>query len=574
MIFFKRAFILLIFQLIAFSGININALEINSEVAYLQTDRTTYISGETVYFKLYILDPATKKRSAISKVGYVLLRSVGSNPVLKVRVKINEGMSNGSIVLPDTLTSGTYQLVAFTAVMKNVGEQCFFHKVITIVNRFDKELDFKKEKSTSTDSTLTEFNSKDQKIKTDKSVYGIREKVIASFGKMKSKANLVVTVFEEPKIESSYKSISETHHDFSGSIPQRQPLTSYIPENTGKILRGRVIDRTTNKVVNSATVLLSCMDTIPNLQYALTDSNGLFQLLLTDYYEGKELFLTIKDVPENQHWKIEVEDEFAQQEKWNPVLISDNSKLKEFILKSQNIVYINKSYKLKNDTTEKADTYMNIICPKVYHCPVIKVYPSDFVPLNDFQELAVELMPFVRVNKEKGIYHVHVTGTSNDKLKVDAAVFLDGVYVDDMNKVARLGSEQIKKIEYIDAERTFGDLVFQGIVSVTSKLNEIENTIPAPHSLRIKNDKLNKNENFVPICSTLIQNRNIPLFKQLLYWNPNVEINGTDNIDIEFYTSDNIANYIIKVEGISDDGTPISLSTGFKVNNSNNANDK
>jgi len=90
----------------------------------------------------------------------------------------------------------------------------------------------------------------------------------------------------------------------------------------------------------------------------------------------------------------------------------------------------------------------------------------------------------------------------------------------------------------------------------------------------MKNDKQNKNENFVPINSTLIQNRNIPLFKQLLYWNPNVEINGTDNTDIEFYTSDNIANYIIKVEGISDDGTPISLSTGFKVNNSNNANDK
>jgi len=227
-----------------------------------------------------------------------------------------------------------------------------------------------------------------------------------------------------------------------------------------------------------------------------------------------------------------------------------------------------------NDTTDKTNTEIKIICPRLYNCPVSTVYPSDFVPLNDFQEISVELLPFVRVNKEKGIYHVHVTSTLNDKLMVDAAVFLDGVFVDNMNKVAVLGSEQIKKIESIDAERAFGDLVFQGVVSITSKLNEIENTIPASHSLRIKNDKLNKNENFVSINSTLIQKKNIPLYKQLLYWNPNVEINGTDNTDVEFYTSDNKANYIIKVEGISDDGTPISLSSGFQVNNSINAKDK
>jgi hypothetical protein len=572
--FLKRTVILLGLHLVVLTGININAQTTDQEVAYLQTDRTTYISGETIYYKLYILDPVTKKRQDFSKVGYILLRSAGSNPSLKIRVKIDAGMSNGSIVLPDTLTSGAYQLVAFTGVMKNFGEQCFFHKGIIIVNRFDKELDFKTEKSIPTDSSLTEIPLTGQKIKTDKSVYNTREKVIVSLGKMKSKANVVVSVFEEPKIVFSYKSISETLHDFSGHLPERQPLKYYFPENTGKILRGRVIDLTTNKNVKSSTVLLSCMDSIANLQYDVTDSNGIFRMLLSNYYEGKELFLTIKDMPENQHWKIEIEDEFAQPEKWNPVLISEKSNSKEYMVKSQNIVYINKCYKLMNDTTDKNNPDNKIICPQLYNCPVSTVYPSDFVPLNDFQEIALELLPFVRINKEKGIYHVHVTSTSTDKLMADAAVFLDGIFVDDMNKVAVLGSEQIKKIEFIDAERTFGDLVFQGVVSITSKSNEMENTIPASQSLRIKNDKLNKNESFVSINSTLIQNKKTPLYKQLLYWNPDVEINDTDNTDFEFYTSDNIANYSIKVEGISDDGTPISLSSGFQVNNSINANDK
>ena len=571
--FIMRTLILSGLLLVVLTGI-IHAQTINREVAYLQTDRSTYISGEKIYYKLYLLDPATKKRSDISRVGYILLRSAGSNPSLKIRVKIDAGMSNGSILLPDTLSSGAYQLVAYSGVMKNVGEQCFFHKQIIIANRFDKELDFKIPKSTSTDSSLTESNLNGLTIKTDKNVYHIREKVLVSLGKMHSKANVSISVFEEPEISSPYKSITETLQGFTIIKPDKQVSTSYTPENTGKILRGRVIDSSTGKYVKSATVLLSCMDTISNLQYALTDSAGLFQLLLNDYYEGKELFLTIKDLPENQHWKIQIEDEFAQPEKWNPVLNSDVSKFKEFIEKSQNIVYINKCYRLMNDTTVKTNKGLNIICPQVYNCPAISVYPSEFVPLNDFQEIAVEILPFVSVNKEKGIYHVHVTSTLTENLKYNAAVFLDGVYVDDMNKIAPLGSEQIKKIDFIDTERAFGDLVFQGIVSITSKLNEIKNTIPSTQSLRIKNDKVNKTESYEPNLLTYIQNRNIPLYNQLLYWNPELEINGTDNTEVEFYTSDNTANYIIKVEGISEDGIPISLSSRFQVNKFINAKDK
>jgi hypothetical protein len=571
--FLKRTLMLVGLHLVVLSGI-LHAQTNDREVAYLQTDRTSYISGEKIYYKLYLLDQASKKRSDISTVGYILLRSAGSNPCLKLRVKINDGLSSGSILLPDTLTSGAYQLVAYSGIMRNTGEQCFFHKEITIANRFDKELDFKIPLSTLTETSLTENQVSGFNIKTDKNVYHVCEKVLVSLSKLKSKANVAISVFEDPEITTPDKSITETLQEFTLAKPDKEATSSYIPENIGKILRGRVIDSSTGKYVKSATVLLSCIDTIPNLEYALSDSNGLFQLLLTDYYEGKELFLTIKDSPENQHWKIVIEDEFAQHTKWNPVLNYGINKSKEFIEKSQNIVYINKCYRFLTDTTDNSYKNINIICPRVYNCPVTKVFPSEFVPLNDFQEIAVELLPFVSVNKEKGIYHVHVTSTSTENLKYNAAVFLDGVFVDDMNKIAILGSEQIKKIEFLDTERTFGDLVFQGIVSIISKLNEIQNTIPASYSLRIKNDKVYKTDRYVSVNSTIIQNKNIPLYKQLLYWNPDVEINGTDSTEFEFYTSDNIANYIIKVEGISDDGIPISLSSRFQVNNSINSNDK
>jgi len=576
MLLLKKIFFIILVQQVALMYCDIKAQTRGSEIAYLQTDRTVYIAGESIYYKLYILDAATKKRSVqSSKVGYVVLRAVNSTPSLKIRVNVNEGMANGSIVLPDTLTSGVYQVIAFTSAMRNPGEESFFHKEITIANRFDKALDFKLLESGTKNSNLTRLQSLEPLIKTDKPVYGTREKVIVHLAKTNCKANVSVSVFEESKIPSTYKSIVETVNDSSVVQKSKRVSNYHSPESKGKILRGTVVDVKTKQTIKDAVVLLSCVDTIPNLQYAVANSNGLFQMLLSDYYDGKELFLTIKDAPENSTWKIMIEDEFAQSEKWNPSLNYDNENYREFIVKSQNIVYINKSYKLNEDANEKQLIDVKSVCPQFYHSPVVTVLPSDFVPLPDFLEIAVEILPQVRIIKEKGKYCVQIF---NDLLRQydrrSPAIFLDGVFLDDVDKIILLGSEQIKKIDVIAAERAFGDLVFSGVVSITSKTNEMINTKPASYSMRLKNDNVNTGGNLVAVNPNTLHNPNIPFLKQLLYWNPNMELNGTDDTKFEFYTSDNLANYSIKVEGISEDGTPISASSGIQVTNKINSTDK
>jgi len=559
-------------QQLALMYCNVKAENTGSEIVYLQTDRTAYIAGESVFYKLYVLDGVTKKRSELSKVAYIVLRTTNSDEALKFRVNIQAGMADGSLALPDTLTSGVYQIVAFTSAMKNLGDDHFFHKVITIANRFDKALDFKMIQSTLPD-TVVSLKNREHKITTDKSIYNAREKVIVNLGRTNSKANVSVSVFEESKIPSIYESIAQVLNDSSTSRNTNQTVSYHSPETKGKILRGSVVDAKTKQKIKNAIVLLSCTDSIPNLEYAVTNSNGLFHMLLSDYYNGKELFLTIKDVPDNQNWEIKTEDEFAQSETWKPSLISSNGNIKEFIVKSQNLVYINKSYKLDKSVNEKLQTEPKLICPRFYNCPTITVLPSDFVPLDSFPEIAVEILPQVRVTKEKGRYHIQmVDELAKGYQKNSPAIFLDGVFVDDISKIIGLGSEQIIKIDLITAERAFGDLVFSGVVSITTRTNEMINSKPASYSSRIKNDNINSGTNLVPDSS--VPDKNSPFLRQILYWNPSLGLNATDDTNFEFYTSDNQAKFIIKVEGISEDGTPISASSAIQVENQINATNK
>lgn len=556
----KRIHILLL----ALTCLTFNVLAGNQETVYLQTDRSVYISGETVYFKLHVLQADTRKHSLLSKVGYIELRSPKSVPSLKIRVSISEGIATGSFVLPDSLHSGAYQLVAFTYFMKNGAENYFFTRNLILANRLDKDLNFKTFADTSfyfqTDSLL--------RIHTNKTNYAPGEKVSLRLDCDLSNANLAVSVFEKPQLDFPDRSMAETLLQ-APSVPT-YPTTRRMPERKYKILRGRVLDIASNQRIPDAIVLLSCPDTVANLQYAITDAEGLFQLQLNPYYEGKELFLSIHEMPVDRNWKIEVEDNFDLLSTWKPELNALSAPAKKYLLKSQDIAYINKTYGPKVSRTEKTSVAATF-CPMLYHREVKPIYLSDFVPLDSFPEIAVELLPTVKLFKQDGNYHARtITREQQFYGRNDVSIFLDGVYLDDINKIISLNSEKIRKIEVIEDKRAFGNIVFYGILSIQTKTSEILNTIPASHSVRLRNDSVTVGKNFAVQLPPTSKEPQSPYFKQLLYWNPAASL----QTEYTFPTSENTGTFLIKVEGITQDGKPLSAITSIQVNNPQPATDQ
>ena len=59
--------------------------------------------------------------------------------------------------------------------------------------------------------------------------------------------------------------------------------------------------------------------------------------------------------------------------------------------------------------------------------------------------------------------------------------------------------------------------------------------------------------------------RENPAFESLLYWNPTMDLKI--ETEVEFVTSDLLGNFIIRVEGITDDGQRLSGLKIFSVNN-------
>jgi hypothetical protein len=108
------------------------------EKLYLHLDRPVYACGEVIWFKAYATDGAMHMPLGMSKVAYVELLDAENRPALQAKIALEDGVGNGSFVLPTTLQSGRYTVRAYTNWMKNFDPAFYFQQQLTIVNTFEQ----------------------------------------------------------------------------------------------------------------------------------------------------------------------------------------------------------------------------------------------------------------------------------------------------------------------------------------------------------------------------------------------------------------------------------------------------
>jgi len=129
------------------------------EELYLHVDRDKHIAGEDLWFSIYALSRETGRLSARSTMAYVELVNPWNTPVVQKRFQLTGGRGEGGLILPDSLSSGTYTIRAYTGWMRNfLPENCYMHD-IDIYNPF-KQSEFRKKvisKTTKHNSSDIEF---------------------------------------------------------------------------------------------------------------------------------------------------------------------------------------------------------------------------------------------------------------------------------------------------------------------------------------------------------------------------------------------------------------------------------
>lgn len=108
------------------------------EKIFLHTDRHFYLTGESMWFSIFLVDAVLHRPDELSKVVYVEVINKDNLSVVKTKVTVTTGRGSGSLFLPSSLASGHYMVVAYTQWMRNFSPDYFFRLPVTIINPFVK----------------------------------------------------------------------------------------------------------------------------------------------------------------------------------------------------------------------------------------------------------------------------------------------------------------------------------------------------------------------------------------------------------------------------------------------------
>src|SRR5579872_4150876 len=95
-----------------------------AEKIYLQFDKPYYATGDTLWFKAYLLKASYLTASSRSCFLYIDIANDSNKVVKQYKFRAGHGLSWGNISLDETIfPSGTYTLRAYTNWMRNWGDE-------------------------------------------------------------------------------------------------------------------------------------------------------------------------------------------------------------------------------------------------------------------------------------------------------------------------------------------------------------------------------------------------------------------------------------------------------------------
>ncbi len=346
--------------------------------------------------------------------------------------------------------------------------------------------------------------------------------------------------------------------------PKQNFSGNYLMENERLVISGKAVDQKTGNPLTETRIIMNKPDTLINLLYTQTDNDGRFNFFLSDYFYDDELYFTINAQDNDANDAIiQISDKFiykAPVDHPGFVLLSDDI---DFIKSSQDIVRAKKAYGIdyiQDDVEyEKSLSYPPLLFSEARRT----IYTDNYAPLDSLHEISREIVYGWQLRSRAGrLVSRLICDTEGRWLPGSPVYFLDGIITYDINKLTHLNSKKIYKLQVHNYQWYHGEMFFPGIIGVFTRNHEYLTALA--HRTRSAMIKDNLREPTVYVAPEYdrqtTDNSRQPDLRQVLYWNTDINIEKGQSKNLTFYTGDLAGEYLIKIQGITSDGTPVNIS--------------
>jgi hypothetical protein len=333
----------------------------------------------------------------------------------------------------------------------------------------------------------------------------------------------------------------------------------HIPEYRAHLIEATILDNQTQSPIPGVIGYVSAPGKRVELGGAITDKNG---LLLVEANHMSGVTKLILQSPYEKA-KLEIKSPYSSSFiSFNLPPITLSERHTQALIDKSISMQINDAFGKHTNTTLSSDSSAFYgIAPETYLL-------DDYTRFPVMEEVMREYVKSVWVRKKEDQFVIKIVDRKNgDLLAGESLVLLDGVPIFKVNDIMAFDPLKVKQLDIFPGRYFVGSLAFDGIVSYRTYKGDLGGFKFSPETVIIDYEGLQQHKEFYsPRYETVSEiNTYMPDGRHLLYWNPDVQINGSETKQLEFYTSDQPGRYKVVVQGIAADGTPLYGETAFTV---------
>ena len=541
----------IIFLVLSLAIVNekICAQDYIQEEIFVHTTKNYYHAGELMYYSVYVLNAETHKPVNLSRAAYFELLDSLNKPVYRNVVALKEGRGSGSFAIP-SIMPGVFRLRAYTNWMRNYRADNYFQKEIAIVNGPVSDKVFLANEETAGRTQLS------IDVNADKKTYDIRSKAVIEFNTHDEDEKAVLADFSV----SVYRIDSFTKADpanIASLLTEAADVvdneTRYAPEYGGRIITGRITERSTGTGARGINVYLSVPGYSSGFHNTITDSAGNFRFVVRDLVPSGNIIVQT-DIRNDKMYAVEVNDPFSSEYIDAPLIRFKAARGGETLAEQSIAAQVEQSYHAQRLLSFK-DVGRDTIpfygkADFVYHL-------DDYVRFSKMEEVFREFIGPVAVSKRGNSFQLAVYELqTHNTFSKPPLVLIDGYPVVDIDKLFLFDPLKVKTIEVLNRKYIHGNTVFEGIVNLITYSADMNGYPPDEHAKLLPQQVVQNEVKYVmpDYDNAEVRKSRRPDFRNVLYWSPMLKTDKSGKARIEFFTSDLEGSFVVIIQAITAEG--------------------
>lgn len=524
-----------------------------SERVYVSTDKDVYLSGETIWFSAFCVDPSKGGISDASSVAYLEISS-SDGVLLTGKIALVGGRGSGALQLPLTTPTGNYSVLAYTAASRGRDDLMNDSRTVSVLNTsssvrvkggveiIDTEVIERQAAPTGRPFGSVSVLAARRASPSTVSVVGLRND-------MPSKVTLSLSVclddgLPAPSAIDLRSFLAMPYSGFKGEASDKE----------GETFRGKLIGQDSGTVLKDGLIAVVAFPGHAQDVYAgRISADGTVSFVTGNVHGNRDMVCEILGQDESTDCRLVIDQPYLN------VKATDIPPLR--LSRSFESALLRRHQLSRSSSRAVPDTLFEFL-PKRSglflpddHCR--RFHLDDYNRFPTIRETLIEITPGLRIRKGmdgKTQIQTRLEGVMKDNTEYSGnmLVLIDGVPVKDVDRLLEFDPYLLSDILVYPYSYSFGESIFNGVVDFVTKKGDISSF------------KFDKNVVIVdwqgacyPVALTCSgMGPDVNDTRSTLYWHPSLELAPGERLDIQVMTPSYQGRFRIVAEGLSADGIP------------------